>query len=63
VFVSEEEHEGDGIVEFVHLFEVGYLIEIADVNDGEVLDTVGNACIDIRLAGAFREDRGKEFLR
>lgn len=43
VFVSEEEHEGDGVVEFVHLLEVGDLIEIADVDDGEVLDTVGDA--------------------
>lgn len=43
MFISEEEHESDGIVEFVHLLEVGNLVEVADVDDSEVLDTVGDA--------------------
>lgn len=43
MFVSKEEHEGNGIVEFVHLLEVGDLIEVADVDNGEVLDTIGDA--------------------
>ena len=42
VFVAEEEHDGDRIVEFVHLLEVGHLIEVADIYDGEVLDPVCN---------------------
>jgi hypothetical protein len=44
VLVAEEEHDSHRIVELVHLLEVGYLIEIADVDDGEVLDAVGDAC-------------------
>ena len=69
MFVAEEEHEGDWVVQFykrdisatlekktldnqykncpitkvlltVHLFEVGNLVEVADVDDGEVLDTI-----------------------
>lgn len=40
VLVAEEEHECDRIVEFVHLLEVGHLVEIADVDDGEILDAV-----------------------
>jgi hypothetical protein len=44
VFVSEEELEGEGIVKFVHLLEVGDLIEVADVGDCEVLDTSGDTC-------------------
>lgn len=42
MLVSEEEHQGDRIVEFVHLLEVGDLIEVADINDGEILDSVGD---------------------
>jgi len=40
MLVSKEEHECDGIVEFVHLLEVRNLIEIADVDDGKVLDSI-----------------------
>lgn len=28
----------------IHLFEVWYLVKIADIKDGEVLDTIGNLC-------------------
>jgi hypothetical protein len=42
VLVAEEEHEGDCVVEFVHLFEVRYLVEVADIDDSKVLDAVGN---------------------
>jgi hypothetical protein len=38
VLVAEEEHQGDGVVEFIHLLEVGNLVEVADVDDSEVLD-------------------------
>lgn len=43
MFVSEEEHEGDWIIKFIHLFKVGNLVEIANVDNGEVLDTIGDA--------------------
>lgn len=43
VFVAEEEHECDGVIKFIHLFKVGNLIEVADVDDSEVLDTVGDS--------------------
>lgn len=42
MFVAEEEHQRHGVVELVHLLEVGDLIEITDVEDGEVLDAVGD---------------------
>lgn len=53
VFVAEEEHQGDRIVEFVHLFEVGYLIKIANIDDGEVFDSVGNLIEDFILSHAI----------
>lgn len=43
VLVAEEEHEGDGIIEFIHLLKIGNLVEVADVDDGEVLNTVGDS--------------------
>ena len=53
MFVTKEEHDGDRIVELVHLFEVGNLIEIADVDDGEVFDSVGDAVEDFILSHTF----------
>lgn len=50
VFVAEEEHDGHGVVKLVHLVEVGHLIQIADIDDSEVLDTVGDAVEDFVLA-------------
>jgi len=79
MFVAEEEHEGNGVVEFfiikvsqkalsrrlqswggrqdpmikrdgvgrlltIHLLEVRNLVEVADVDDGKVLDTIRNTC-------------------
>ena len=52
VLVAEEEHDGHGIVEFVHLVEIGDLVEVADVDDGEVFDAVGDAVQDFVLAHA-----------
>jgi hypothetical protein len=52
VFVAEEEHDGHGIVELVHLVEIGDLVQIADVDDGEVLYAVGDAVEDFVLAHA-----------
>jgi hypothetical protein len=52
VFVAEEEHDGHGIVELVHLVEVGDLVQIADVDDGKVFHAVGDAVEDFVLAHA-----------
>lgn len=52
VLVAEEEHDGHGIVKFVHLVEVRDLVEIADVDDGKVFDAVGDAVEDFVLAHA-----------
>lgn len=52
MLVPEEEHEGNGIVEFVHLLEVWDLIEIADIDDGEVLDSVSDTVEDFVLSHA-----------
>jgi hypothetical protein len=54
VFVAKEEHEGDGIVEFVHLFEVRDLIEVAYVDDRKVFDSIGDLIENFVLAHAVR---------
>jgi hypothetical protein len=59
MFVAKEEHKGDRVVKLckksvqsrnevtmihtIHLLEVGNLIKVANIDDREVLDTVGNA--------------------
>lgn len=52
VLVAEEEHERTRIVEFVHLVEVGNLVDVAEVNDGVVADLVGDLVEDFVLAHA-----------
>lgn len=52
VLVSEEEHEGARVVEFVHLVEVGDLVDVAEVYNGEVADLVGDLVKDFILAHA-----------
>lgn len=52
MLVPEEEHDCHGIVELVHLLEVGDLVEIADVDDGEVFDFIGDTVEDLVLAHA-----------
>ena len=42
MLVAEKEHERHRIVKLVHLLEIRHLIEIADVEHGKVLDTVGD---------------------
>ena len=44
VLITEEEHESDWVVELVHLLEVWHLVEVANIDDGKVLDAVGDAC-------------------
>ncbi|RBQ85615.1 hypothetical protein VDGD_20821 [Verticillium dahliae] len=52
VLVAEEEHDGAGVVELVELIEVGDLVNVADVADGEVLNAVLDAVEDLVLAHA-----------
>ena len=42
MFVPEKEHECHRVVELVHLLEVGNLIQIANIEHGKILDTVGD---------------------
>lgn len=57
MFVSEEEHERYWVVEFVHLLEVGHLIEIAYVEDCKVFDSVGDSfLVEERRRGVSLED-------
>ena len=44
VLVAEEEHQCHRVVELVHLLEIGDLVQIAYIEDGEVFDTVGDSC-------------------
>ena len=54
VFVAEEEHQRHGIVQFVHLFEIGDLVQVAHVDDGEVFDAVGDPVQHLVLSHAVR---------
>jgi len=54
VFVPEEEHDCHGIVKLVHLVEIGDLVEIANVDNSEILDSVGDAVEDFVLAHTVR---------
>lgn len=54
MLVAEEEHDGERVVELVHLVEVGHLVDVAEVDDGKVLDLVGNAVEYLVLAHAVR---------
>lgn len=42
MFIAEEEHDCAGVVQLVHLVEVGHFFDVADVDDGEVFDFVGD---------------------
>ncbi len=44
MLVAEEEHQRHWVIELVHLLEVGDLVQVADVEDGEVFDAVGDSC-------------------
>jgi len=54
VLVAEEEHDGERVVELVHLVEVGHLVDVAEVDHGKVLDLVGDAVEYLILAHAVR---------
>lgn len=57
MLVAEEEHKRDGIVEFVHLVEVGDLVEVADVDDSEVLHTISDT---YEKVSGFLQYKGKD---
>jgi hypothetical protein len=61
MFVSEEKHEGDWVIEFIHLLEVWDLVEIADVDDGEVLNTISDTWEE--LVGVNGEVNGESYDR
>ena len=42
MLIAKEKHKRDRVVELVHLLEVGDLIQIADIEDSEILDAVGD---------------------
>lgn len=44
MFIPEEEHDCNSIVQLVHLVEIGHFVYIAEIDDGEVFDLVGDAC-------------------
>jgi len=50
MFVAEEEHEGDWVVEFIHLLEVRDLVKIAHIDDGKVLYSMGDTIEDFILS-------------
>jgi hypothetical protein len=54
VFVAKEEHDGHRVVELVHLLKVGHLVQVAEVDDGEVLDALSDAVEDFVLSHAVR---------
>ncbi len=58
VLVAEEEHNGARVVELVHSVEVRDLIDIAEVNGGEILDLVGNFEEDLVLTHTVLDGDG-----
>ena len=55
MFITEEEHDSHRVVELVHLLEVWDLVEIADVDDGKVLDAVGDSWSKVSFSLIFLE--------
>ncbi len=43
MFIPKEEHHRNRIVQFIHLIKVRNLVDVAEVDDGEVFDLVGDA--------------------
>lgn len=52
MLVSEEEHESYRVVQLVHLLEIWYLIEVTNIDDGEVLDTVSDSFRAVSVLGS-----------
>jgi len=54
MLVPKEKHNRYRVVQFIHLLEVGDLVEIAHIDDGKVLDSIGDAIQDLVLSHALR---------
>jgi hypothetical protein len=52
VLVAEEPHDGAGVVQLVHLVEVGHLVNVAQVDDAEILDALGDLVQHLVLSHA-----------
>lgn len=52
MFVAEEEHDSARVVQLVHGVEVGHAVYIADVDDGEIFNALGDLVEDLVLAHA-----------
>ena len=42
MLIPEEEHDGHRVIQLVHLVEIGNLINVAQIDDGEIFDLVSN---------------------
>lgn len=56
MFIPEEEHDSHRVVEFVHLLEIGDLIDVAEINNGEILHAVGDFVEDFVLGHTCRRE-------
>ena len=54
MLVAEEEHDGAGVVQLVHLVEVRHLRDVHQVDDAEVLHLVLNRNVSIRSGAVLR---------
>lgn len=50
----KEEHDGTWVVQLVHSIEIGDSVDVADVDDGEVLHLFGDLVEYLVLAHAVR---------
>ena len=42
MLIPEEEHDGYRVIQLVHLIEIGNLINVTQVDDGEIFDLISN---------------------
>lgn len=59
MFIAEEEHYCHRVIEFVHLNEIWHLIDIAKVDDGKILDAIGDSVEHFILPHAYIDLRIK----
>jgi hypothetical protein len=53
VFISEKEHDCDGIIQLIHLVEIGDFVDIDKVKDGKVFAYFGDFEEDFVLLHTF----------
>ena len=53
MLVSEEEHDGHWIIQLVHALEIRNFIQVADVDNRKILDSVGNTVENLVLSHAL----------